>query len=104
MEIAGPSPASTSPVGSSVFREAHNVTRRNDFMILSALLCNFVTSNPAFDAGSELPPFWRLKAPIEQGRWGRRATALLARDEAEKPPKTKRWFRQAQRTVSHAGS
>jgi hypothetical protein len=37
------------------------------------------------------------------GRVGR-ATALLARDEAEKPPKTKRSFRQAQRTVSHAGS
>jgi hypothetical protein len=81
MEIAGPSPASTSPVGSSVFREAHNVTRRNDFMILSALLCNFVAASLAFAA-----------------------TALLARDEAEKPPKTKRWFRQAQRTVSHAGS
>jgi hypothetical protein len=36
--------------------------------------------------------------------WVGRASALLARDEAEKPPKTKRLFRQAQRTVSHAGS
>ena len=71
-------------------------------MILSALLCNFVTGSPAFDAGSELPPFSCLKAPTgKDGRVGR-PMALPAHDEAEKPPKTKRSFRQAQRTVSHA--
>jgi hypothetical protein len=71
-------------------------------MVLSALLRNFVTANPAFDPGSGLPPFSCLMAPIgKDGRVGR-SMALPAHDEAEKPPKTKRSFRQAQRTVSHA--
>jgi hypothetical protein len=73
-------------------------------MILSALLCNFVTATSRLRCSKRASTFWRLKAPIEQGRLVGRAMALPARDETEKPPKTKRSFRQAQRTVSRAGS
>jgi hypothetical protein len=70
-------------------------------MILSALLCNFVTANPALDAGSELPPSWHRKAQIEQGRPGRPRRG--ASGPKNRPKRNARFARRNEpfRTPSH---